>query len=61
MDPTPMVEALEQEKSQLKTELDSCDTKKIRLEHLLEGLEVSGKCHAAQKGTRGLNYVTALP
>lgn len=38
-----MVEALEQEKAQLKNELDSCDNKKTSLERLMQGLEVSEK------------------
>lgn len=44
VDPTPMVEALEQEKAQLKSEFDSCDAKRMSLERLLQGLEVRGRC-----------------
>lgn len=43
-----MVEALEQEKAQLKNEFDTCDTRRSKLEHLMEALEVGGGNIASQ-------------
>ncbi|CAM9846285.1 unnamed protein product [Pylaiella littoralis] len=41
VDSTPLIEALVLEKTKIQASFDDCDSKRTRLEHLMEGLEVT--------------------